>query len=131
MKLALGMRDVTEDNLQFAKQIGVTDLVIAGPDLAAEGDYFDYARTVQLISRVEAAGLRLAALQNMPHKWYQKIIYGLPGRDEQIENYIRSITNVGKACPSCTITFTRSASGAPAGTPAAGEAPSLRAMITP
>ena len=31
------------------------DLVIAGPDLAAEGDFFDYARTVQLIARVEAA----------------------------------------------------------------------------
>jgi mannonate dehydratase len=97
MKLALGMRAVNEENLQFAKQIGVTDLVIAGPDLAVEGDYYDYARTVQLITRIEAAGLRLAALQNMPHRWYQKIIYGLPGRDEQIENYIRSITNVGKA----------------------------------
>ena len=28
MKLALGMHDVTEDNLTFAKQIGVTHLAI-------------------------------------------------------------------------------------------------------
>ena len=37
MRLALGMRDVTEENLQFARQIGVTDLVLPLPDLDGAG----------------------------------------------------------------------------------------------
>ncbi len=98
MKVGMGMREVTEENLQFAKQIGVTDLVaIASLELAGEGPYLDYLKLVQLRSRVEAAGLRLAAIQNVPHAWYEQIIYGMPGRDEQIAHYCHTIDNVGRA----------------------------------
>jgi mannonate dehydratase len=89
---------VTEDNLRFAKQIGVTDLVVIGsPELAGSGPYLDHPRLVQLRTRVEAAGLRVAAIQNIPHAWYDRILYGLPGRDEQIAHYCRTIDNVGRA----------------------------------
>lgn len=98
MKLAMGMGDLTEENLQFARQIGVTHLVFTRPRLlAAGGAYYDYMRLVQLRTRVEAAGLKVAAIQNVPSEWYDKIRYGLPGRDEQIANYCRTVTNLGKA----------------------------------
>lgn len=98
MRLALGMGDLSEENLQFARQIGVTDLVITRhDDLFAQNPYYDYERLVQMRTRVESAGLRVAAIQNVPTSWYDKIRYGLPGRDEQIDNYCRTITHMGRA----------------------------------
>lgn len=98
MRPALGIRDLSEENLIFARQIGVRDLVVVSPEgLAAEGPFYDYTRLVQLKSRIENAGLRIAAIQNIPTSWYDKIIWNLPGRDEQIENYCRTIDNVGRA----------------------------------
>lgn len=98
MKLAMNLDNVTEENLQFARQIGVTDLVVSRPAfLAVEGAYYDFERTLQLRTQVEAAGLRLAAIQGVPGEWIHKIRYGLPGRDKQIDNYCQTISNVGKA----------------------------------
>lgn len=98
MRPALGMRDLSEENLIFARQIGVRDLVVVSPEgLSVEGPYYDYSRLVQLKTRVENAGLRIAAIQNIPTSWYDKILWNLPGRDEQIENYCRTIDNVGRA----------------------------------
>jgi mannonate dehydratase len=99
MKPALGMHDLAEENLQFAKQIGCTDIVAIRPQglTADDGPHYDYAKLIQLRTQVEAAGLRLAAIQNIPTNWYDKICWGLPGRDEQLDDYCKTITNVGKA----------------------------------
>jgi mannonate dehydratase len=98
MKLAEGMAHISEENLQFAKQIGVTDIVAISPQVvASDGPYYDYEKLVQLKTQIEAAGLRLAAIQNVPPAWYDKIRFGWPGRDEQIDCYCRTISNVGKA----------------------------------
>ncbi|GIV78195.1 mannonate dehydratase [Litorilinea aerophila] len=99
MRPALGLHEITEESLQFAKQIGVTDIVAIRPTglVAADGPYYDYARLVQLRSQIEAAGLRLSAIQNIPTEWYNKIVWNLPGRDEQIDYYCRTIANVGRA----------------------------------
>lgn len=98
MRPALGIRDLSEENLIFARQIGVRDLVVVSPDnMTAAGPYYDYTKLIQLKTRIENAGLRIAAIQNIPTSWYDKIIWGLPGRDEQLENYCRTIDNVGRA----------------------------------
>ncbi len=99
MKPALGIRDITEENLQFAKQIGATAIVAVSPSGLTVGNapYYEYERVVQLKSRVEAAGLELAAIQNIPTSWYDKIVWGLPGREEQLDNYCRTLINVGRA----------------------------------
>ncbi len=42
MKLAMSLDNVTQGNLQFANQIGITDLVVSRPvSLAAQGEYDD------------------------------------------------------------------------------------------
>ncbi len=98
MRPALGIRDLSEENLTYARQIGVRDLVVVSPEgLSTNGLYYDYARLVQLKTRVENAGLRIAALQNIPTTWYDKILWGLDGREEQLDNYCRTIDNVGRA----------------------------------
>jgi mannonate dehydratase len=98
MKLAMNLDTVTEENLQFARQIGVTHLVVSRPAyLAVDRPVYDYERLVQLRTQVEAAGLTLAAIQGLPGEWIHAIRYGLLGRDEQIENFCCTVTNVGRA----------------------------------
>jgi len=98
MRPALGLHDLSEENLTFARQIGVRDLVVVSPEgLSANGLYYDYERLIQLKTRVENAGLRIAALQNIPTSWYDKILWGQEGREQQLENYCQTIDNVGGA----------------------------------
>ena len=98
MKPALGMRDLTEENLQFAAQIGVTHIIAVSPPVAAnDGPYYDYERLIQLRTQIEAAGLTLAGIQNIPPAWYHEIIYALPGREEQLDYYCKTVENVGRA----------------------------------
>ena len=98
MKLAMGMHDLSDENLEFAVQIGVTHLLLVGPQAAAtDGPYYDFERLVQIKTRVEAAGLEVGGIQNIPPAWYDKIRYGLPDRDEQIDHYCKTIENVGRA----------------------------------
>jgi mannonate dehydratase len=87
---------VTDETLQFAAQLGVTDIVLPGMNFPGNG-FFDYAHLIQMRSRVEAFGLKLYAIENIPWKWYYKIMFGLPGRDEQIENWHKSLRNMGAA----------------------------------
>ena len=47
--------------------------------------------------RCESYGLRLEALENVPNSFYDRAMLGLPGRDEQIENYQATIRNMGRA----------------------------------
>ena len=92
------MRDLSEENLTYARQIGVRDIVAVSPEgLSIDGRTYDYSRLIQLKTRVENAGLRIAALQNIPTAWYDKILWGLDGRDEQLDNYCQTIDNVGRA----------------------------------
>ena len=51
----------------------------------------------RLCERVESYGLRLEALENVPRHFYEKAMLGLPGRDQQIENYQRTIRNMAEA----------------------------------
>jgi mannonate dehydratase len=46
---------------------------------------------------VKQAGLVFEAIENVPTHFYNKVMLGLPGRDEQIENYRKTLRNIGKA----------------------------------
>ena len=96
MRPGLIMHEVTAENLAFAAQLGVTDLVVSGEGVAGETG-FDLQKMRDVRSRVEAAGLRVAALHNVPSRWYDKIRYAMPGRERQMEELKRSIADVGKA----------------------------------
>ena len=96
MRVADIMLHVTEENLQFARQIGVTD-VVTRPSYAPDEGAYDFERLIQLRTRVEAAGLRVAAIHDVPGEWNDKIRCGLPGREEQLDAYCRTLINMGKA----------------------------------
>jgi len=98
MRLAYGaISEVTEEKLLFAKQLGATDMIVHSPPLPGEG-YYEFLPLLRLRTRVEAAGLCLAAIENVRDPaWYMKAMLGQPGRDEQIENWCRTLRNMGKA----------------------------------
>ena len=70
MKLGLGFAvpNLTDDNLRLAAQLGVTHIIVGGPDLGP--GYFELDPLLRLRSRVESFGLVLAGIENFPHAWW-------------------------------------------------------------
>lgn len=98
MRVALGQfSELTHERLTFARQIGVSGVQMNTPLLPDEKGYWEYEDLRRLRERCESYGLRLEALENVPRWFYLKAMLGLPGRDEQIENYRTTIRNLGRA----------------------------------
>jgi len=97
MQLGLGaIHEINDEILQFVKQLGVPNVIVHTPDLPGDG-YWDFQALLRLRTRVEAAGLKLYAIENIPGHFYDKIRMGAPGRDEQIEKVCMTIRNMGRA----------------------------------
>jgi len=101
MRLGLGQfNELTEERADFIKQLGVKDILLnlipGSPHLPGE-THWEFADLLQLRTRCEDAGLRLMALENVPFKFYDRAMLGLPGRDEQIEHMATTIRNIGRA----------------------------------
>jgi mannonate dehydratase len=93
------------ERVRFIKQLGIEDVVIngafcdqpvPGKPLSGAGKW-SFEELRQLHSAARAEGLRLIAIENMPIAFYDKVMLGLPGRDEQIEHICHSIRNLGRA----------------------------------
>lgn len=98
MRVALGQfQELTTERLTFAKQLGVSGVQLNTPRLPDENGVWEVRDLVRMRERVEAFGLRLEALENVPLYFLDKIHLGLPGRDEQIEKYQQTIRNMGAA----------------------------------
>ena len=97
MKPVFGaIHEVTEEVLKFAKQLGVSGIIVHSPKLFGNG-YWEFNSLLHLRTRVEAAGLKLEAIENLPWHFYYKVMLGLSGRDEQIENWCKTLRNMGAA----------------------------------
>ena len=62
--------------------------------LPGEAGYWSLAELRALRDRCDADGLAIDGLENVPLAHFWKIQRGLPGRDEQIENYCKTIRNI-------------------------------------
>lgn len=97
MRLGLGQfNEITDERLAFIKQCGVEDFLLNTPTLPGEHRW-ELQDLTRLRQRADAAGLRLFAIENVPTKFYDKIMLGLPGRDEQIEHMKATVRNLGRA----------------------------------
>ena len=97
MRVATGQfRELSDETLQFAAQMGVSGVVLNTPALPGQKRW-EYLDLLQLRTRCEDCGLRLEAIENVPTHFYDKAMLGLPGRDEQIENYQAVIEHMGRA----------------------------------
>ena len=97
MRIAIGqMNELTDEQLAFARQCGVEDVQLNTPKLPG-AERWEYDDLVALRDRAEGAGLRLIALENVPVRFYDKIMLGQQGRDEQLANMTATIKNMGRA----------------------------------
>jgi len=97
MRVALGQfNEMTHERLTFAKQLGVSGVQMNNPLLPMETGYWQVADLKRVKDQVDEYGLVLEALENVPRTFYDKAMLGLPGRDEQIENYQTTIRNMAE-----------------------------------
>jgi mannonate dehydratase len=97
MRVAVGQfAELTQEMLRYAAQLGVSGIQLKRPSVPGDSCWA-YEDLLGLRLQCEEYGLRLEAIENVPKPFYDKVMLGLPGRDEQIENYQQLIRNVGKA----------------------------------
>jgi mannonate dehydratase len=97
MRAGLGQfSELTGERMSFVKQCGVDDIVLNTPKLPGK-QRWEYKDLVALRTRSAAAGLRLISIENVPISFYNKIMLGLPGRQEQLENMGQTVRNLGRA----------------------------------
>ncbi|MCC6175847.1 MAG: mannonate dehydratase [Chloroflexi bacterium] len=98
MRISIGLpRDATDEHLIYARQLGCDGVVLATPSRLPGDECWEYEDLARLREWVESFGLRIEALQNVPHEFWMKVRLGESGRDEQMENYLQTIRNMGRA----------------------------------
>ena len=103
MRVGIGqLRDPSRDQLCFIRQLGVRDVIFnfAGraSDVPLSGDSsWDVQELVQLRNRVEDAGLRLAAIENVPLDFYEDIMLGGDECEDQLRGMAETVRNLGRA----------------------------------
>jgi mannonate dehydratase len=97
MRVGLGQfNELTDEMLAFIKQMGCDDFLMNTPRLPGDKQW-EYEDLAALKARADAAQLRLMALENVPISFYDKIMLGQPGREEQLEHMITTVRNMGRA----------------------------------
>jgi mannonate dehydratase len=98
LRIVLGHIDTYDDQVgAFARQLGLRGVQFHTPsNLPGTNGYWSVAELQELRDRCRDAGLVIEGLENVPAAHFWKIQRGLPGRDKQIENYIRTIRNMAK-----------------------------------
>ncbi|MDP7275610.1 MAG: mannonate dehydratase [Planctomycetaceae bacterium] len=97
IRVGLGQFHTLSDSLlTYIKQCGVDDIQVNTPRLPGECRW-EYEDLAAWREQVNAAGLRLMSLENVPVTFYDKILLGLPGREEQLDNMVATVRNMGRA----------------------------------
>src|SRR5215208_5688513 len=87
MRIVLGQfNEPSYEKLQFAKQLGVSGVLLNTPRLPGE-THWEYDDLAKLKDTINSYGLELEALENTPVKFYVDAMIGGPDRDRQIEQY--------------------------------------------
>ncbi len=97
MRVAIGQfNELTEEQLVFAVQIGVQDILLNTPNLPGN-ERWEFMDLLNWRAKCEERGLRLIALENVPVRFYDKIMLGLPGRERQLDYMQETVRNMGRA----------------------------------
>ena len=82
----------SEEDLQFARQMGVEYVVLWTDGAHANYDYFMSRREI-----FENAGLKIYGFGNGDVHCQAALVLNLPNRDEKVEQYKRYISDLGRA----------------------------------
>lgn len=106
IKPALRYNNPTEERLAFSKQLGVDHVIIhpyeqsylPDEELPLPTDEpWEFEKLVQVRNRIEDRGLVLGAIENLPPAFYDKIVLGEKGREDQLDLVKETIRNLGRA----------------------------------
>lgn len=97
MRIAIGQySELTEEYLLFTRQVGAEDVQLNTPNIPGD-ERWEVEDLRALGRRAEDYGVRLICLENVPIRFYDKIMLGQDGRERQLENMIATVRNMGKA----------------------------------
>lgn len=98
MKIILGaIKEFNDDAMMLARQLGAEGFHFNTPPIATSEEQYWTVRSLKWLKEyTEKFDLNLEMIENVPIRFVDKIILGLDGRDEQIENYIKTIHNMGE-----------------------------------
>jgi mannonate dehydratase len=97
MRVGVGQfSELTDEQIAFARQCGAEDVLLNTAKLPGE-ERWEFRDLLRLRTRAEDNGLRLFALENVPVKFYDKIMIGAEGRERQLENMQEIVRNMGRA----------------------------------
>ena len=98
MKIIFGaIKEFNDDALMMARQLGSEGFHFNTPPIATDDENFWTVRALKWLKEyTEKFELKLEMIENVPIRFIDKIIMGAEGRDEQIENYIKTLHNMGE-----------------------------------
>lgn len=98
MKIILGaIKEFNDDALLMARQLGSEGFHFNTPPIAtADEDFWTVRALTWLKEYTEKFELKLEMIENVPIRFFQAIMLATPDRDEKIDNYIKTIQNMGK-----------------------------------
>ena len=98
MKIIFGaIKEFNDDALMMARQLGSEGFHFNTPPIATDDEDFWTVRALKWLKEyTEKFELSLEMIENVPIRFIDKIIMGVKGRDEQIENYIKTLHNMGE-----------------------------------
>jgi len=97
LRMAVGqVNELTDEHLAFTRQCGLEDILMNTPRMPGD-ERWEYDDLMRLRERAESFGVRLICLENVPNRYFDKIMLGLPGRDEQLVNMQQTVRNMGRA----------------------------------
>jgi len=88
---------VDRETTAWARQLGVTTFQMNTPAIPGDDGFWHESDLRRLRDQVAAEGLVLEALENVPVAFYDKVMLGKPGWEDQLENYRATIRNMGRA----------------------------------
>jgi mannonate dehydratase len=87
--------DLSDSYLRLAVQMSATGIVNGVPSEGYENGVWQYPGWLQTRKRIEDAGLKWLVSEGIPIP--DRVKLGLPGRDEDIEKFSKSLRNMGRA----------------------------------
>ena len=98
MSIVFGaLKEFNDDAMLMARQLGADGIHFNTPPLATAEEKTWSVRSLRWLKEyAERFELKLEMIENVPVRFLDKILLGIDGRDEQIENYITIIRNMGE-----------------------------------
>ena len=98
MKIILGaIKEFNDDALLMARQLGSEGFHFNTPPIATnDEDYWTVRALKWLKEYTEKFELKLEMIENVPIRFIEAIMLATADRDEKIENYIKTVRNMGE-----------------------------------